>query len=42
MRRCLPPLARRHCSESLKPDYGSRFNTGFAVYLTLRPGARQN
>jgi len=25
---------------SLEPTYGSRFNTGFAVYLTLRPGPR--
>jgi hypothetical protein len=25
---------------SLKPTYGSRFNTGFSVYLTLRPRAQ--
>ena len=26
---------------SLEPAYGNRFNSGFAVYLTLRPGAHQ-
>jgi hypothetical protein len=26
---------------SLEPVYGSRFNTGVSVYLTLRPGAHQ-
>ena len=26
---------------SLEPTYGGRFNSGFAVYLTLRPGAHQ-
>jgi hypothetical protein len=26
---------------SLEPVYGSRFNTGFSVYLTLRPGPHQ-
>jgi hypothetical protein len=25
--------------ESLRPDYGSRANAGFSVYLTLRPGS---
>lgn len=26
---------------AIEPDYGSRVNAGFAVYLTLRPGAYQ-
>jgi hypothetical protein len=27
--------------ESLKPQYGSRVNVGFAVFLTIRPGERE-